>query len=363
MPIKLKNIRDAAVRGKKVLVRVDFNVPLEMQSGHTTVVEDFRIRAVLPTINFLIEQGAAKISILTHVGRPQGKIVEDLRVAPIAARLQELVNAPQIEVLENLRFDPREETNDPVFAQELAALGDVYVNEAFPVSHRPDASIVGVPKLLPSYAGLRFAEEVEKLSVAFMPPPGSVAIIGGTKFETKIPLLVKLLPLYKNILLGGALGNDLIKARGLPFGSSLISETPAPIELASDDKILMLQDAVLASSEYVREGLISDIRKEEKIVDIGPTTATAWAKLVSAAPFVLWNGPLGIYEDGFTGGTDTMAQAVTMSNKAVVGGGDTIAAVSKFSFDPEKVFLSTGGGAMLEFLANGTLPGIEPLKV
>lgn len=350
------------MKGKRVLLRVDFNVPLEMQSGHATIVEDFRIRAALPTINFLIEQGAAKIIILTHVGRPEGQVVEGLRVAPIAARLRELVSASQVEVLENLRFDPREEANDKAFAKELAAQGDLYVNEAFPVSHRADASIVGVPTLLPSYAGLRFLEEVEHLSAALTPPPGSVALIGGAKFETKIPLLTKLLPLYSTILLGGALGNDIIKARGMPFGSSLISETPAPVIVAGDEKILMVQDAVLAGSEYVREGLINDIRKDEKIVDIGPATAATWAKLVSAAPFVLWNGPMGIYEDGFTGGTDTVAQALTTSKKAVVGGGDTIAAVSKFSFDPNKVFLSTGGGAMLEFLANGTLPGIEALK-
>lgn len=350
-------MRDVEVNGKRVLLRVDFNVPLK----DGVIADDTRIKAALPTIRWLLSQGA-KVSVLTHLGRPEGKVVESLRTAPLAAKLKELLPEGDVVMLENVRFDPGDESNDENFAKKLAEGQDIFVNDAFAVAHRAHASVVGVTKFLPSYAGFLIEEEIQKLTAALTPPPGSIAIIGGAKFETKIPLLTKLLSLYSTILLGGALGNDIIKARGMPFGSSLVSTTPAPMVVAEDEKILMVQDAVLAGGEYVREGLINDIRKEEKIVDIGPATATAWAKLVSAAPFVLWNGPMGVYEDGFIGGTDTIAQALTTVQSAVVGGGDTIAAVSKFSFDPKKIFLSTGGGAMLEFLANGTLVGLEPLK-
>lgn len=345
------------MQGKRVLLRADFNVPLK----DGVIADDTRIKAALPTIKWLLSQGA-KVSVLTHLGRPEGKVVEGLRTAPLAAKLKELLPEGDVVMLENVRFDPGDESNDENFAKKIAEGQDIFVNDAFAVAHRAHASVVGITKFLPSYAGFLIEEEINKLTAALTPPPGSIAIIGGAKFETKIPLLTKLLPIYSTILLGGALGNDIIKARGMPFGSSLVSLTPAPMVVAEDEKILMIQDAVLAGGEYVREGLINDIRKEEKIVDIGPATATAWAKLVSAAPFVLWNGPMGVYEDGFIGGTDTVAQALTTASAAVVGGGDTIAAVSKFSFDPKKVFLSTGGGAMLEFLATGTLVGLEPLK-
>lgn len=356
---KLKSVLDADVSGKRVLLRVDFNVPLK----DSAVVDDTRIKAVVPTIELLHKMGAAQIHIITHIGRPEGKVVEALRVAPTTARLRELTSVP-FEMLENLRFDAREDTNDEGFAKELAQLGDMYVNDAFAVSHRAATSIVGVTKFLPAYAGLLMEREVEKLSEALVPPPGSVAIIGGAKFETKQPLLSKLLSLYDTLLLGGALGNDIIKARGLPFGASLVSPMPVPIDIASSERLLMMQDAIVkdAQGDGAHERLINDIRIGEKIVDIGPTTAYDWNTRVAQAPFVLWNGPMGMYEDGYTKGTEAMAQALAQTpGRAVVGGGDTIAAVSKFSFNPEKIFLSTGGGAMLEFLAHGTLPGIEVL--
>ena len=366
---QVKSVESANVAGKRILMRVDFNVPLEMHAGHAVVLADFRIRAVLPTLELLHARGAAKIIILTHLGRPEGKVVDGLRLAPVEARLRELTTVP-FEMLENLRFDPREEANDPGFAQELATLGDIFVNEAFPVSHRADVSIVGIPKFLPGYAGLRFEEEVARLSTALTPPSGSVAIIGGAKFETKEPMLKKLLGTYASVLLGGALGNDVIKARGLPVGASLISSTPVPIELAGDVRIELASDAVLSLEGASRVGLVVDTRAGEKIVDVGPATAAAWAAKIAVAPFVLWNGPLGVYEDGFTQGTETIAQALALRSvsgqspqfHAVIGGGDTVAALAKFDFDKEKVFLSTGGGAMLEFLVAGTLPGIEALK-
>lgn len=365
---EVKSVRDADVAGKRVLVAVDFNVP--MKGG--VIVDDARIRAALPTLQLLRGRGA-KIVVMTHMGRPGGREVEALRVAPLALRLGELLGcrvtvAPQesdVMMLENLRFDPREEEGSMEYAQELATFGDLYVNDAFPSSHRAYASIVGVPQLLPSFAGVRLMEEIEQLAGALTPPEGALAIIGGAKFETKQPLIEKLLPRYARILLGGALGNDVIKARGLPVGASLVSSISASLAIASDDKLAVASDAVMEKEaiKEVRTGLVVDVRQDERIVDVGPVTAAAWAQMAEDAPFILWNGPLGIYEQGYTEATDLVARAVSHSKvRAVVGGGDTGAAVRKYSFDPQKVFLSTGGGAMLQFLTEGTLPGIEALK-
>lgn len=371
---EIRSIRDADVAGKRVLVAVDFNVP--MKDG--LIVDDARIRAALPTLELLAGRGA-KIVVMTHMGRPGGKEVESLRVAPVAHRLGELMKrrvtvAPEESdcmMLENLRFDPREEEGNMEFAKELAAHGDLYVNEAFSNSHRAHASIVGVPQLLPGFAGVRLMEEMDKLQEALTPPQGALAIIGGAKFETKQPLIEKLLPHYARILLGGALGNDVIKARGLPVGASLVSNVPASVELASDEKLAVATDAVMekvsgaeaGAPKDARTGLVVDVRADERIVDVGPVTAAAWAQMAEDAPFVLWNGPLGIYEEGYTEASDLVAKALARSKaRAVVGGGDTDAALSKYSFDPQKVFLSTGGGAMLQYLTAGTLPGIEALK-
>lgn len=365
---EVKSIRDAEVAGKRVLVAADFNVP--MRDG--LIVDDARIRAALPTLELLRGRGA-KIVVMTHLGRPGGREVESLRVAPLAHRLGELMGcrvtvAPEesdFMMLENLRFDPREEEGGADVAQELATFGDMYVNDAFSSSHRPHASITGVPKLLPSFAGVRLLEEIQQLTEALTPPSGALAIIGGAKFDTKQPLIEKLLPNYARILLGGALGNDVIKARGLPVGASLVSSVPASLAIASNDKLAVSTDAVMekVGTKEARTGLVVDVRADERIVDVGPVTAAAWAQMAEDAPFVLWNGPLGIYEEGYTEASDLVARAIARSKaRAVVGGGDTGAALSKYSFDPAKVFLSTGGGAMLQFLTEGTLPGIEALK-
>lgn len=356
---EIKSIKDADVSGKRVLVRVDFNVPLE----DGKVLDDLRIRTALPTLELLQQKGAAKIILLAHLGRPDGTVVESLKLGPVEARARELTQVP-FEMHENLRFDPREEANDPEFAKELANLGDVFVNEAFADSHRQHASIVAIPRLLPSFAGLRFEEEVARLRDALTPPKGSVAIIGGAKFETKEPLITKLLDLYETVLLGGALGNDVIKARGLPFGASLVSTLPVPTEIASNNRLLVPTDAIFheVTSNAERSGLVVDIRANESVIDIGPQTAKQWGDLVTTAPFVLWNGPLGVYEQGYSDGTDAVAKALAAGGaKAVVGGGDTAAALEKQPFDPAKVFVSTGGGAMLDFLTHGTLPAIEAL--
>lgn len=356
---ELKSIKDADVAGKHVLVHTDFDVPLK----DGAVADDFRIRAALPTLQLLKEKGAQKIIIISKLGRPNGAIVEGLRMAPITARLAELIDTNNIEVRENLRFDPREEANDEGFAKELAALADVFVNEAFADSHRAHASIVGIPKFLPSFAGLRFIEEVTHITAALTPPQKSLAIIGGAKFETKQPLLDKLVSLYGTIFLGGALANDLLKSRGMPVGVSVISNAPVPTSLAENFHIQEPVDVVVLKDTISRPAKTGDVRQDEKIVDIGANTAASWVVQIQAAEFVLWNGPVGIYEQGFVLGTDALAEALVHSScKALVGGGDTAAAIQKFTLDPARVFISTGGGAMLQLLADGTVPGIEALK-
>jgi phosphoglycerate kinase len=354
------SVKDADVSGKRVLVRVDFNVPIT--DGKVT--DDTRIKAALPTIELLRSKGAAKIILMTHLGRPEGKKEAAYDLAPVRAKLAEL-GFGEVELLDNLRFDPREEAGDESFAKELAAQADVYVNEAFSNSHRTHASMVGVTKLLPAYAGLNLMDEISHLTGALTPPANALAVIGGAKFETKQPLLEKLLKQYSGVLLGGALGNDLLKARGQAFGHSLISDMPVPTSIAGDERVVIGTDFVVKTydTNAEREALFNDVRIDDMIVDIGPTTRAAWTAKIKNAPFILWNGPVGIYEQGYSDGTDAIAKAIVESGaKAVVGGGDTIAALAKVTIDPQRIFISTGGGAMLEFLTAGTLPAIEALK-
>ncbi len=379
----IKSVKDADVAGKRVLMRATFNVPIE----HGAVVDDTRIRAVLPTLTLLLEGGALHIILLTHLGRPGGKMVEGLSVAPVCARLDELLSqnlasqkspaAPrlfvqqgfaayeiseQITLLENLRFDPGEEANDAAFAKKLAALGDIYVNDAFADSHRSHASIVGLPKLLPSYAGLLLEQEIVQLTQALTPPQHSLAIIGGAKFETKLPLIEKFAQAYSRVVVGGAIANDLLRSRGLPVGASLVSDTPVPVALAENQRVTLPRDLTVELDES-RVAHTADVRVDERIVDIGPHTAVVWSDEIKKAGFVLWNGTMGVCEKGYCSGTEALAQALVDSGcRAVLGGGDTLAATKKFAFDPRRIFVSTGGGAMLQFLADGTLPGIEALK-
>lgn len=324
----MKSIRDVEVGGSRVLVRVDFDVPLE----NGVIADDTRIRAALPTLNLLLEHGASKLILLTHLGRPGGKPVDELSVAPVRARLGELIDMSCIELLENLRFDSGEEHppagGDPAFAKKLADLGDLYVNDAFADSHRTHASIVGIPTLLPHYAGLALEEEIAQLTQALSPPPNSLAIIAGAKSETKLPLIEKFANLYTKVLVGGALANEYTPSR---------------------NTVLLPVDGVPQ-----RKGMF----------DIGEQTRVAWSEEIKNAAFVLWNGTVGMYEKKeYSGGTDAIAQALVGATcRAVLGGGDTLAATKKFTFDPKRIFVSTGGGAMLQFLADGTLPGIEALK-
>ena len=322
--MQVKGVQDADVAGKRVLLRIDYNVPIK----NGVIMDDSRMRATLPTITLLRDKGAAKIILATHLGRPDGVVVEELRTAPLFAHLQTLVTTTDMEMLENLRFNPGEEADDPAFAAELASKADIFVNDAFAASHRAHASIVGVAKLLPAYAGLLMEREIEQLSHALAPQKPSLAIIGGAKLETKLPLIEVLAKIYDHLLVGGALSNEY---KG---GAA---------------HVLLPEDG---------------IPPEGPMFDIGPKTRATWAAEIQKAAFVLWNGPVGMYEKPeYSGGTNALAEALASSGAhAVIGGGDTDEALAKVHFDPEKVFISTGGSATLEFLAGETLPGIEVLK-
>ena len=363
---KIKNVTEADVAGKRILLRADLDVANDDTAGD---INDARIRANLPTISYLQGQNA-KVVIISHAGRPKGAVEKKLSLAPVAARLSALLGTPvicasdcvgpsarktvsalregEVAVLENLRFESGEEKNDAEFARRLAEFGDIYVNEAFANSHRTHASMVALPALLPHFAGLHLQEEISRLSGALRPEHPALAIIGGAKFETKQPLIEKFLTLYDRVCVGGAIANDFLKARGVDVKKSRVSDLPVPRGISDNPHISLPEDFVWDA---------------EVMADIGEKTARKWSEDIARAAFVVWSGPMGIYEQGFTKGMDILAEAIIKSScRAVIGGGDTDAALGKHSFDSERVFLSMGGGAMLQFLADGTLPGVEALR-
>ncbi|MEK7641828.1 MAG: phosphoglycerate kinase [Patescibacteria group bacterium] len=369
----MKTIKDIPyLEGVKVLVRADFNVPITNGS----VVDDFRIRAALPTISYLKEKGAT-ILLISHLEAADGG---NPSLEPVAKRLIDLgvetsfvsdykKASSMVEaapgscfLLENLRFFDGEKNNDPKFAQELASLADIYVNDAFSVSHREHASVVGVPKLMPSYAGLQLEQEIVHLSKAFDPSHPFLFILGGAKFDTKMPLVEKFSVLADSIFIGGALANDLLKARGKEVGTSKVSSSPIDLtKILANPKIFSCVDVAIAN-EGTKD--IDSIEVDDLIADIGAKSVALLKEKIAEAKFILWNGPFGIYEKGFTWGTEECARLIAENPVAmkIVGGGDTLAAIAKLGVEDKYSFVSTGGGAMLDFLAKGTLPGIEVLK-
>ncbi len=358
------------LRGKRVLLRLNLDLPVLNGALRDT----HRIDSVKKTLGFLKEQ-KAKTFIVGHTGRNPKETLRPAfeylkKTLPIEfaqtfegakKMLAELPDGKFI-LLENLRSFPGEMANDQEFAKELASLADLYVNEAFAVSHREHASIVGVPKLLPSYAGFVFAEEVEHLSKAFSPAHPALLILGGAKFETKTPLIERFLDIADNVYIGGALANDIYRARGYEVGVSLVSNCEIGPRLLENPKLHVPSDIIARTDlESVEKGA-DNVGKTEKIVDIGSGGIADLRVLVEKAAFVLWNGPLGEYEAGFDQGTIALAQELAECDaETIIGGGDSIAVVSKLGLLPRFSFVSTGGGAMLEFLANETLPGIEAL--
>ncbi len=358
----MRTVRDIKLfENVPILVRGALNVPVE----NGRVVNDYRLRRALPTIQYLRERGA-RVVLIGHLG---DKGTETL--APVATALAKLTSGVsffpetvgtrvraavrglppgQILVLENLRRDKREQKNDQTFVAELAALADIFVEDCFDTCHRAHASIVGVPRLLPSYAGFLLEDEVSELSRALSPKKPSLAVIGGAKFSTKEAILTTLLKKYDKVFVGGALANDFLKASGKNVGKSLVSVRVNENEIK---KILTNPRLVLPVDSVISSGAI---------LDHGPNTRALLAELVTKAKTILWNGPLGKYEDGFVDATNDFARAVALSGAhSVVGGGDTVAAIEGLGLLPRFSFVSTGGGAMIQFLAKGTLVGIEAL--
>lgn len=347
-----------SLKGKKVLVRVDFNVPVK----DGKVEDNFRIKKGIATIKYLVNKGA-KVKILMHLSKDDGS-----GIAPVVKEFFKLskLNKKDVEFYpRNIREDKREEANDKSFARELASLGDIYVNDAFAVSHREHASLVGVPKLLPSYAGFQLEEEVKHLSSVFKSPKRPfLFILGGAKFSTKMPLIKKYLTIADYIYVGGALANDFLESKGLNVGNSLVDDTVSvPKNILNNKKILLPKDVLVKSGNTQIVRKVGDIAKDESILDIGPESVKELSAYVKKSRMILWNGPLGKYEELNGGATKTVLKLVAKSKaKSIIGGGDTVEMISEMKLEKKFTFVSTGGGATLDFLANGTLPGIKALK-
>ncbi len=376
----MKTVRDIPVlKNISVMVRAALNVPLE--GGK--VANSFRLRQALPTIAYLQSKGA-RVILVGHIG---DKGTETL--LPVADALREFIpqlafcpsttgpearsairalESGQVLMLENVRRHKGEVANDEAFAAELAELADVFVEDSFDVCHRPHASVVGVSKFLPSYMGLLVETEVKELSRALKPKRPSLAIIGGAKFSTKEPVIAKLLKSYDRVFVGGALANDFLKAKGLPVEASLVSDVdPQAMQtLLKNPRLILPIDEVFAMPgedvSQAKTGMLDGKVPLEAVLDSGPMTSEILGELVRKSKTVLWNGPLGNYEHGYTEGTERLARAIAGSGTySILGGGDTIAAVEKLGITGHFSFVSTGGGAMLDFIAKGNLPGLEVL--
>lgn len=351
--------------GRRVLLRADFNVPIT--DGH--IDDDLRIRAALPTIEWLLERGA-RVTACTHLGRPKGAPDPKYSVEPVRQRLKEL--APDVELLENLRFDPGEEANDPAFVQRLIANQDLYVNDAFGAAHRAHASIVGPPQHLPSAAGRLLAKEVEVLGgLLHQPAKPFVCVLGGSKVSDKLGVIRALLDKADRIVIGGGMCFTFLKAMGHEVGGSLLEEDQVDTcrQLLDEfgDRLLLPTDVTAATgfepgAEVRQFG--RSIPSSFKGLDIGPGSAAEFSDAIAEARTVFWNGPMGVFEDDrFAAGTRTVAQAIAECRGfTVVGGGDSASALAKFGLDDEVDHVSTGGGASLEFIEQGDLPGLEALR-
>ncbi len=385
-----KTIRDIDVQGKKALVRVDFNVPLE--AGKVT--DDTRIRAALPTIQYLLDHGAAVI-LMSHLGRPKGKVVEGLRLDPVAARLSELLGkpvrklddciGPEVEaaakalqpgealLLENLRFHPEEEANDLTFAQQLAELADMYVNDAFGAAHRAHASTSGIADVLPAVAGLLMEKEINFLGRALESPEHPfVAILGGAKISDKIGVIENLLDRVEALLIGGGMANTFLLAQGYEMGDSLVEEgsvaTAERLLKEGGDRLVLPVDVVIADAFSAEANSrvveVNQVPTGWRILDVGPQTVECFKAKLAGARTVVWNGPMGVFEfEPFAAGTRAIAQALAdIQATTIIGGGDSVAAIEQAGLAEKMTHISTGGGASLEFLEGKVLPGVAKLQ-
>jgi 3-phosphoglycerate kinase len=371
---KFKILKDINVKNKRVLLRVNFDLPID-ENGK--ISDTFRLKESLPTINYLIKQNC-KVILISHLGRPA---VKKLSLKPIAKILSKFLKKEvlfasdpkktkfgDVLLLENIRFDKGEEENSKVLAQKLAEMGDIYINEAFAVSHREHASIVGVPRYLLSAAGFLLEKEIEKLNKILKNPKRPlVAIIGGAKMETKIKIINKFLKIADKVLIGGALANTIFASQGISMGGSKIDKDSfneiRKMNL-NNPKLFLPIDLGIWNGKNAVYRDVGPLQWFEKALDIGPKTIHLFCDVVMNSKMVVWNGPLGMtIQKPFDKGTTELIDAIDKSKAyAIVGGGDTIGFINKIG--KEKVFdwMSTGGGAMLDYLANGTLPGIEALK-
>lgn len=385
-------VKDVDLNNKRVLMRVDFNVPLD---DNLNITDDTRIRATLPTIKYVLDKGA-KLILMSHLGRPDGKVVAKYSLAPCAKRLGELLRKPvkmagdcigaevkaavselksgETILLENLRFHAEEEANDPGFSKELASLGDVYVNDAFGTAHRAHASTEGVAKYLTSAAGFLMEKEIEYLEEKVKNPAKPfVTILGGAKVSDKIGVIENLLDKTDAILIGGGMAYTFLKAQGKPIGNSKLEKDKLDVAKglldkakAKSVKVLLPVDNVVADKvaadaqsrlvgEDIPDGLIA--------VDVGPQTVDSFKEVLKDAKTIVWNGPLGVFEiDKFARATAEIARFIANLNAvSIIGGGDTAAAISKFGLENKMTHISTGGGASLEYLEGKVLPGIKAL--
>lgn len=387
-----KTLRDLDVKGKKVFCRVDFNVP--MKEGQVT--DDTRIRAALPTIKYLSEHGA-KLILASHLGRPDGAVDDTLRLDPVAKHLSDLIGKDVLKtddvygaevdqaigkladgdilLIENVRFEAGEETNDDALSQAFADMADLYVNDAFGAAHRAHASTTGVAEKLPAAAGLLMEKELDVLGKALENPERPfTAIIGGAKVKDKIKVIDHLLDKVDNLIVGGGLAYTFIKAQGHEIGKSLLEEDK--IELAKEFmqkakekgvNFVLPEDVVIADdfSESANTKIvpINEIPSDWEALDIGPDTRNKYADIIMESNLIIWNGPMGVFEfNAFAGGTTEVARAlVDTTGYTVIGGGDSAAAVEKFGFADEMDHVSTGGGASLEFMEGKELPGVKAL--
>lgn len=389
-----KSIRDIDVKGKKVFCRVDFNVP--MSDGQVT--DDTRIRAAIPTIQHLSEQGA-KVILASHLGRPKGKVVEEMRLSAVATRLSELIGkpvkktdnayGPEVEqeiaqmqdgdllLLENVRFYPGEEKNDPELAKSFAALADFYVNDAFGAAHRAHASTEGIAHHIPAVAGFLMEKELEVLGKALSNPERPfTAIIGGAKVKDKIGVIDNLLEKVDNLIIGGGLAYTFVKAQGYEIGKSLLEEDKIDLAKSFIDKakekgvnFYMPIDAVVANEfSPDAEANVVDIDQipvDWQGLDIGPKTIELYRDVIQSSKLVIWNGPMGVFEyEKFADGTKGVADALAGAEHTytIIGGGDSAAAVEKFNVADKMDHISTGGGASLEFMEGKELPGVAALN-
>ncbi|MDY3005004.1 MAG: phosphoglycerate kinase [Christensenella hongkongensis] len=389
-----KTIEDIDVQGKKVLVRVDFNVPLN-DKGEIT--DETRIQAALPTIQYLLDHGA-KVILASHLGRPKGEVKPEFSLAPVAKRLDEILNTKvifakdcvgkaaqdavasmengQVVLLENLRFHKEETANDPQFAKELASLADIYVNDAFGTSHRAHASTAGVAEYLPAVAGYLIGKELSIIGKALDDPARPfIAILGGAKVSDKIGVIENLLTKVDCLIIGGGMANTFVKAQGFEMGKSLVDDERLGLALELMDKAKKKGIKIMLPSDFVvakelKAGVethvvpVDNIPADSMALDIGPSTRIIFSTEIKRAKTVIWNGPMGGAEiPEFAGGTKAIAEAMAASSATtIIGGGDSAAAVKKLGFADKMSHISTGGGASLEFLEGKELPGVAALN-